>query len=116
MLRLLALLLVFSPVLHAELEVIRVAGRTLHDNPLGDPPARRVALFRPDAAKADVPLPLVVYLPGWGSSSEDFIAQGTGHAFNRLVQRLAADGLALRLAVVDGRSRYGGSQFLDSAA
>ena len=100
----------------ARLDVLEVPGVTLRDNPLGDPAVRRVAVFVPDGVKADAPLPLVVYLPGWGSSSEDAIAQGGGAWFGRVVDRLAAAGQPLRIAVVDGRSRYGGSQFLNSTA
>ena len=100
----------------ARLEVLEVPGVTLRDNPLGDRTARRVAVFVPEGVKPDAPLPLVVYLPGWGSSSEDAIAQGGGAWFGRVVDQLAANGQPLRIAVVDGRSRYGGSQFLNSTA
>ena len=100
----------------AQLEVLEVRSVKLKSNPLGDPAARRVAVFVPDATKKDTPLPLVVYLPGWGGSSEDVIAQGNGGWLGRAVDQLASAGLAIRIAVVDGRSRYGGSQFLNSAA
>jgi hypothetical protein len=69
----------------------------------------------PDGSKRDTPLPLVIYLPGWGGSSEDVIAQGGGW-LARTVDKMAGSGLALRIAVVDGRSHYGGSQFLNSGA
>lgn len=100
----------------AALEVLDVPGIILQDNPLGDPAARRVAAFLPDGIKADTPLPLVVYLPGWGGSSEDAIAQGNHGWFGRVVDALAAEGVPLRLAVVDCRARYGGCQFLNSSA
>jgi S-formylglutathione hydrolase FrmB len=100
----------------AQLEVLEVQSVKLKGNPLGDPTARRVAVFLPDATRNDAPLPLVVYLPGWGGSSEDAIAQGRGGWLGRAVDQLASAGLAVRIAVVDGRSRYGGSQFLNSAA
>jgi len=106
-----------APALHAaQLEVLEVPGKTLLDNPLGDPHVRRVAIFVPNGSKADAPLPLVIYLPGWGSSSEDAIAQGAGSWFGGVVDRMAEDNRPLRIAVVDGRSRYGGSQFLNSTA
>jgi S-formylglutathione hydrolase FrmB len=69
----------------------------------------------PAGVKDDAPLPLVIYLPGWGGSSEDVIAQGGGW-LSGAVDRMSAAGLAIRVAVVDGRSRYGGSQYLNSAA
>ncbi len=97
----------------AQLEIHTITSAKLRGNPLGDPATRHVALFKPDAAKESA---LVVYLPGWGGSSEDAIAQGAGGWFGRVVDRLAAKGLPFRIAVVDGRSRYGGSQFLNSGA
>jgi len=100
----------------AQLEIVGIAGETLRDNPLGDPPARRVAVFMPDEAKADTPLPLVIYLPGWGESSEDAIADGRKGWMGRMIDQLAKARRPLRFAVVDGRSRYGGSQFLNSGA
>ena len=99
----------------AQLEVLEVRSVKLKANPLGDPAVRRVAVLVPDATKRDAPLPLVIYLPGWGGSSEDVIAQGGGW-LARAVDRMAGAGLAVRIAVVDGRSRYGGSQFLNSGA
>jgi len=100
----------------AKLEVLEIDSVKLRGNPLGDPTKRRVAIFLPDATKNDAPLPLVIYLPGWGGSSEDAIAQGVGGWIGRAVDKLASAGLPVRIAVVDGRSRYGGSQFLNSGA
>ena len=100
----------------AQLDVLEVSGVTLRDNPLGDPASRRVAVFTPDAAKFGTPLPLVIYLPGWGSSSEDAIAEGRGAWLCRVADEMAKRDHGVRIAVVDGRSRYGGSQFLNSTA
>ena len=97
----------------AQLEIVSLTSAKLRGNPLGDPVTRRIAIFRPDAAKD---APLVVYLSGWGGSSEDAIAEGKNAWFGRVVDALAARGLPFRIAVVDGRSRYGGSQFLNSTA
>ena len=97
----------------AQLEVLTLTSAKLRGNPLGDPVTRRVAIFKPDAVKD---APLVVYLPGWGGSSEDASAQGADGWFGQVVDRLAAKGMNFRIAVVDGRSRYGGSQFLNSSA
>jgi len=106
----------FGHLRAAELDVVKVPGTTLRGNPLGDPAERRVAVFAPEGTKAEAPMAMVIYLPGWGGSSEDAIAQGSGAWFGRVLDYLAAEGLPLRLAVVDGRSRYGGSQFLNSSA
>ena len=97
----------------AQLEVFTITSAKLRGNPLGDPATRRVAIFKPDAVKEST---LVVYLPGWGGSSEDAIAQGAGGWFGQVVDQLVAKGMPFRIAVVDGRSRYGGSQFLNSTA
>jgi len=100
----------------AQLDVIKVPGVTLRGNPLGDPPERKLAVFSPEGTKADAPMTMVIYLPGWGGSSEDAIAGGRGGWFGKVVDRVADDGPSVRIAVVDGRSRYGGSQFLNSTA
>lgn len=100
----------------ARLEVLEIPGVTLRDNPLGDPAARRVAAFIPDDSKDQTALPLVVYLPGWGGSSEDAIAHGARDFLGATVDALAAKGMPVRIVTVDGRSRYGGSQFLNSSA
>ncbi len=99
----------------AQIEALEVRSTKLKGNPLGDPTTRRVAVILPDSAKNDAPLPLVIYLPGWGGGSEDVIAQRGGW-LARAVDKMAASGLPLRIAVVDGKSRYGGSQFLNSSA
>jgi len=111
------LCLLLAPFLHAaQLDVLDIPGVTLRDNPLGDPAARRLAVFVPDGSNKDTPLPVVIYLPGWGGSSEDAIVQGRGAWHGRVVDDMARRGQPVRLAVVDGRSRYGGSQFLNSTA
>ena len=114
--RFLLLALLVPTLQAAQLEVLQIPGATLRDNPLNDPPARRLAVFSPNASKPDTAMPLVIYLPGWGGSSEDAIVQGAGAWYGRVVDQLAAANHPLRIAVVDGRSRYGGSQFLNSTA
>jgi S-formylglutathione hydrolase FrmB len=104
-----------APLSAAQLEIMEVRSTKLKGNPLGDPTVRRVAVIVPDATKPDAALPLVIYLPGWGGSSEEVIATG-GSWLARAADRMAGAGVALRIAVVDGRSRYGGSQFLNSGA
>jgi pimeloyl-ACP methyl ester carboxylesterase len=111
-----ALSLVALPAQAARLEVIELQSKVLQGNPLGDPTARRVAVYAPVGSKAETALPLVIYLPGWGASSEDAIAQGDGSFFHNVVDQLAANKLPVRIAIVDGRCRYGGNQFLNSSA
>jgi S-formylglutathione hydrolase FrmB len=100
----------------AQLDVLTVEGKTLQGNPLGDPTRRRAAVVAPDDTVKNKPLPLVLYLPGWGGSSEDTIADRKGGWIGQAVDALAAKAHPVRIAVIDGRSRYGGSQFLNSTA
>src|SRR3954453_23748524 len=92
----------------AQLDILDVAGGKLRGNPLGDPTARRVAVFAPKGVAPDLPLPLVIYLPGWGGSSEDVIAAGETAWCARVIDEMARRELPGRIAVVDGGSRYGG--------
>ena len=94
----------------AIVEALEVPGVTLKGNPLGDPTVRRVAVISPGNARPDQPLPILYYLPGWGGSSEEYL-RGAQTPFSALAQELA-----VRVAVVDGRTRWGGSQFLNSTA
>ncbi len=114
----LAVALVAAPAAAAvaRVEVLEVAGRMLRGNPLNDPVARRVAIFIPQQVKAGEAVPVVYFLPGYGSSSEDFIAQGERSPFAQLVQQMADDGAPLIIAVPDCRNRWGGSQYLNSTA
>ena len=95
----------------ARVEALELVGETLRGNPLGDPVKRFVAVISPGAARPEQPLPLIYFLPGWGGSSEDFLAGGAETPFSAVAQKLE-----VRIAVVDGRTRWGGSQFLNSAA
>jgi len=97
-------------------DAVAFDSETLAGNPLGDRTQRRIAVFSPRATAGEKVLPLVIFLPGWGGSSESYLAPGAGAGFSRLVEDLAKDGLPLRIAIVDGRSRFGGSQFVNSAA
>lgn len=110
-----AALLLAGRLSAATLEVLEIPGETLRGNPLGDPPARRAALFAPDNLKKSDPAPLVVYLPGWGGSSEGAIGQSRS-MYEHVVDQLAGEGVKLRIVVVDCRSRYTGSQYLNSPA
>jgi pimeloyl-ACP methyl ester carboxylesterase len=97
----------------ARIEALPVPGKILEGNPLGDPVQRRVAVFSP--ASVHGPLRTVYYLPGYGSSSEDFLG-GSGRSFLRVVEQLAEEGIPCRMIVVDCRNRWGGSQYLNSTA
>ena len=97
-------------------EALEIPGEKLRGNPLGDPMARHAAVLAPRGSSPDEKLPMVYYLPGWGGSCEEYIAAGNGSAYARMVAELAAQGMPLRIVVVDGRTRWGGSQFLNTPA
>jgi pimeloyl-ACP methyl ester carboxylesterase len=116
MLPLAALLALAISAAGAQLDVLTVEGKTLLGNPLGDPARRHVAVVAPTGVPSTKPLPLIIYLPGWGGSSEDTIADPQGGWIGQAVDALAAKAHPARVAVVDARSRYGGSQYLNSTA
>jgi len=96
------------------LDVIEFSSRVLNDNPLHDPVVRRLAVFVPDQYTNHTALPVVYYLPGYDSSSDDFIKQAD--SWRAFSQKLADEVTPLVLVVVDGRNRWGGSQYLNSPA
>ncbi|MEI9866261.1 MAG: hypothetical protein WDN00_17240 [Limisphaerales bacterium] len=55
----------------ARLEVITLDSQVLKNNPLHDPSSRLVPIFLPAQATNGARLPVVYYLPGYGSSSDD---------------------------------------------
>ena len=96
------------------LDVIKFAGRALNGNPLHDPVVRRIAVFIPAQYTNGERLPIVYYLPGWGGSSENFIRDQTH--WRALTQKLADEVTPMLLVVVDARTHWGGSQYLNSPA
>lgn len=117
-LRKLWLLLAFTPLLlhagEARMEVITFESKALKGNPLHDSTSRQVAIFLPSQATDGIRLPVVYYLPGYGGSSESFI-----HGSNvwlKFTQKIADEITPVILVAVDGRTRWGGSQYLNSAA
>ena len=98
----------------ARLDVIEFSSRTLQSNPLHDPADRRVAVFVPDQITNHAGLPVVYYLPGFGASSENFIKDD--EKWRAFTQQLADEVVPVLLVVVDGRNRWGGSQYLNSPA
>jgi len=98
----------------SRLDVIEFSSRVLKDNPLHDPVVRRLAVFVPDQSTNHAALPVVYYLPGYDSSSDDFIKQAD--SWRAFTQKLADEVAPVLLVVVDGRNRWGGSQYLNSPA
>jgi S-formylglutathione hydrolase FrmB len=98
----------------AHLEILHFDSRVLKNNPLHDPSIRDVAIFIPAKLTNNAPSPIIYYLPGFDGSSEDFITDS--NAWLKFTQRIADEITPMVLVVVDGRTRWGGSQYLNSPA
>jgi S-formylglutathione hydrolase FrmB len=98
----------------SRLDVLEFSSRALKHNPLGDPVTRRVAVFVPEQATNGVPLPIVYYLPGFGGSSENAIKDPS--RWLKTTEELVQAGMPVVIVVVDGKTRWGGSQYLNSTA
>ena len=97
----------------ADLISINYVSKVLAGNPLKDPVERSIVVFRP-VARTSAKLPLVVYLPGFGGSGMDVVADPK--PWQAMIDKLHDAGVDLIFAVVDGRNRYGCSQYINSSA
>jgi len=97
-----------------------VESRALAGNPLGDPAARRTAIWLPPSyTSGDRRYPVIVWLAGYAGTGEQLFAgtpwqPGLGDRLDRLVGS-GRMGEAIVVAP-DGFSRWGGAQYLDSPA
>lgn len=98
----------------AQMQVMRWESRVLKANPLHDPTLRSVAVFLPAQAMPGGRLPIIYYLPGYDDSSANFIVHS--NIWLNFTQRLANEVTPVVFVVVDGRTRWGGSQYLNSPA
>jgi S-formylglutathione hydrolase FrmB len=103
-----------APLRAARMEIIRFESRVLQDNPLHDPTVRSVAVFLPAQATAGGRLPIIYYLPGYGGSPDQFISRS--NLWLDFSQSLAESVTPMVLVVVDGRTRWGCGQYLNSPA
>ena len=103
-----------SPAAGARLEIVTLESRALKNNPLHDPATRLVPIFLPAQATNGARLPVVYYLPGYGNSADNFIKDS--NVWLKLTQTIADEITPVVLAVADGRTRWGGSQYLNSPA
>lgn len=110
----LALAAFISPAAPARLEVLQFAAHALENNPLHDPVSRPVPVFLPAQATNGARLPIVYYLPGYGNTTAGFIRNS--NVWLKFTQQLAAEATPVILVMVDGKTRWGGSQFLNSSA
>jgi enterochelin esterase family protein len=98
----------------ARLEVIQLHSRALQGNPLHDPATRLVPVFLPSQATNGARLPIVYYLPGYGNSTEGFIADS--NVWLKFTQKIADEVTPVIIVMADGKTRWGGSQYLNSPA
>lgn len=110
----LACILPLLPAGAAQMEVLMLDSVKLKDNPLHDPAKRQVAVFLPDQITNGTRLPVVYYLPGFGGSPGSYI--NNSNIWSTFAQKIADEIKPVILVVVDGRTRWAGSQYLNSAA
>jgi S-formylglutathione hydrolase FrmB len=105
--------------LAGRLEKVTVASELLRGNPLGDPHERPLWVYLPpgypDQARR---FPSVYLLPGYGGSVASWARRPVfGRPVLEMIDEAFAAGRAPQAVVVsvDGWTRYGGSQYVDSA-
>ncbi len=98
----------------ARLEVVTLESRALKNNALHDPATRLVPIFLPAQATNGARLPVVYYLPGYGNSSDKFVANS--NVWLKFTQKFADEVTPVMLVIADGKTRWGGSQYLNSPA
>ena len=95
-------------------EVVKVDSQALKNNVLHDPALRSAVVFFPEQATNGQPLPILYYLPGFNTITDEFIKHPV--PWLRLTQKIANEITPMILVVVDGYTRWGGSQYLNSTA
>jgi S-formylglutathione hydrolase FrmB len=103
-----------APAGEARMEVIQLESGVLKNNPLHDPATRLIPVFLPSQATNGVPLPVVYYLPGFGNDTSGFIENS--NVWLELTRKIADEITPMVIVMVDGKTRWGGSQFLNSPA
>jgi enterochelin esterase family protein len=102
-----------------EVVTLDVDSEALRGNPLGDPSRRELPLLVPVGHDAARPIPVVFVLAGFSGTGRMALQEDPwSESLQRRVERLAGDGRVgpMILALPDAFTRYGGSQYLDSAA
>ena len=109
--------------LAGSLDLLVVHSEALADNPLGDPAARPLYVYRPpgaDAARGDAPrLPAIYMLQGFAGRLEEWLAPDAGGltTIERIDAIFAArDSRPALVVFVDAWTSRGGSQFLNSTS
>lgn len=98
---------------------LTIESKALAGNPLGDPASRELPVLLPADHDPARPLPLVLVLAGFSGVGYQALADDPwSEGLVRRVERLTDEGKLgpMLLALPDAFTRYGGSQYLDSAA
>jgi S-formylglutathione hydrolase FrmB len=96
-----------------------VPGAMLADNPLGDPATRYVPVYLPPSYDGAKRFPVIYLLAGFASTGASFLNFGFGRStVPEMIDGLIRDKAMPEVIVVmpDCMTRYGGSQYVDSAA
>lgn len=99
----------------ARMEILQFESHLLKNNPLHDPTSRTIPAFLPAQATNDVRLPVVYYLPGYGNNVQKSFIQNSNF-WLKFTQKIADEITPMIIVMVDGKTRWGGSQYLNSAA
>jgi S-formylglutathione hydrolase FrmB len=100
-------------------EVLEVDSAALRGNPLGDPARRKLPLIVPSDLAAGEPVPCLWWLVGFGGVGASMLAHDPWQeGLPERLARLSAEGKIGKMIVAlpDGFTRFGGSQYLRSSA
>jgi len=101
-------------------EIARFASAVLRDNPVGDPHERRVPVYLPPSYDTDSKrrFPVVFVLAGFTGRGRMLLNDGpwSPSIDDRMDARIASGAAETILVMPDCFTRFGGSQYLDSAA
>jgi S-formylglutathione hydrolase FrmB len=98
---------------------LTVPGVTLAGNPLDDPTERRIPAYLPPSYDGKKRFPVIYLLAGFASTGASFMNYSFGRqSVPQMAQSLIAEGKMEETIIVmpDCMTRYGGSQYVDSAA
>jgi S-formylglutathione hydrolase FrmB len=100
----------------ATLTVLELQSHALAGNSLRDPSTRLVPIFIPEQATNHARLPVVYYLPGYGNTANNFTNAAVTAVWQKFTQQIADEITPVILVIGDGKTRWGGSQYLNSTA
>ncbi|TVQ80479.1 MAG: alpha/beta hydrolase [Bradymonadales bacterium] len=109
-------------MLSGRIESIHREFPRLKDNSIGDSAQREISIYQPpkQLTKSQNRLQSVYVLPGWGSRASKYLqnTQVFGESFLSLIERAMLESKLppLILVFLDGASRFGCHQYIDSAA